>query len=71
MWYNYYQVIYVGLVDSVIDACRFKDTVFYKDNSDLYNKYNALKKLNEEFPNNEELQSELYIVKRFGWRKRY
>ena len=57
-------MIYVGLIDSAIDAFRFKDTVFYKENSDLQNKYDALKKLNEEYPNNEELQSELYIVKK-------
>lgn len=54
----------MGLIDSAIDAFRFKDTVFYKENSDLQNKYDALKKLNEEYPNNEELQSELYIVKK-------
>ena len=57
-------MIYVGLIDSAIDAFRFKDTVFYKENSNLQNKYDALKKLNEEYPNNEELQSELYIVKK-------
>ena len=54
----------MGLIDSAIDAFRFKDTVFYKENSDLQSKYDALKKLNEEYPNNEELQSELYIVKK-------
>ena len=54
----------MGLIDTAIDAFRFKDTVFYKENSDLQNKYDALKKLNEEYPNNEELQSELYIVKK-------
>ena len=54
----------MGLIDSAIDAFRFKDTVFYKENSDLQNKYDALKCLNEEYPNNEELQSELYIVKK-------
>lgn len=54
----------MGLIDSAIDAFRFKNTVFYKENSDLQNKYDALKKLNEEYPNNEELQSELYIVKK-------
>ena len=54
----------MGLIDSAIDAFRFKDTVFYKENSNLQNKYDALKKLNEEYPNNEELQSELYIVKK-------
>ena len=54
----------MGLIDNAIDAFRFKDTIFYKENSDLQDKYNALKKLNEEYPNNEELQSELFIVKK-------
>ena len=54
----------MGLIDSAIDAFRFKDTVFYKENSDLQNKYDALKKLNEEYPNNEDLLSELFIVKK-------
>lgn len=53
-----------NVIDSVIDAFRFKDTVFYKENSDLEDKYNALKKLNAECPNNEELLSELYIIKK-------
>ena len=54
----------MGLIDSAIDAFRFKDTVFYKENSDLQNKFDALKKLNDEYPNNEELLSELFIVKK-------
>lgn len=54
----------MGLIESAIYAFRFKDTVFYKENSDLQNKYDALKKLNEEYPNNEELLSELFIVKK-------
>ncbi len=54
----------MGLIDSAIDAFRFKDTIFYKENSDLQNKYDALKKLNEEYPNNEDLLNELYIVKK-------
>ena len=53
-----------NVIDSAIDAFRFKDTVFYKENSDLEDKYNALKKLNEEYPNNEEVLSELYIIKK-------
>ena len=52
------------LIDTAIDAFRFKDTVFYKENSDLQGKYDALKKLNEEYPSNEELLSELFIVKK-------
>jgi len=47
-----------------IEAFRFKDTVMYKNNSDLLNKHNALKKLSEEYPNNEDIKNELYIVKK-------
>lgn len=54
----------MGIIDSVIDALSFKDTVFYKEESDLQNKYEALKKLNDQYPNNEDLMSELYIVKK-------
>ena len=54
----------MGIIDSITDALRFKDTVFFKETSDLEDKYNALKKLNEEYPNNEELLSELFIVKK-------
>jgi len=54
----------MGLIDSALDAFRFKDTVFYKENSDLQSKYDALKKLNGEYPNNEELLSELFVVKK-------
>ena len=54
----------MGLIDSAIDAFRFKDTVFYKENSDLQSKYDALKRLNGEYPNNEELLSELFVVKK-------
>ncbi len=54
----------MGLMDTVIDIFRFKDTIFYKENSDLQNRYDALKKLNEEYPNNNELLSELFIIKK-------
>lgn len=54
----------MGLIDNAIDAFRFKDTIFYKENSDLQDKYDALIKLREEYPNNENIQSELYIVKK-------
>ena len=43
-----------NVIDSAVDAFRFKDTFFYKENSDLQDKYNALKKLNDEYPNNED-----------------
>lgn len=55
----------MGLLDNVIDSLKgFTDTIFYKENSDLQNRYNALKQLNEEYPDNEDLLSELYIVKK-------
>ena len=54
----------MGLIDNVIEALRFKDTIFYKEDSDLQDKYNALKKLKEEYQNNEELLNELNIVKK-------
>ena len=55
----------MGLLDNVIDSLKgFTDTFFYKENSDLQNRYNALKQLNEEYPDNEDLLSELYIVKK-------
>ena len=44
-------MVKIGIIDDVIatvDALKFKDTVFYKEDSDLQNQYNALKKLNEE-----------------------
>ena len=53
-----------NVIDSVINAYGFKDTIFYKENSDLQDKYDALKKLNEEYPNNEDLISELFIIKK-------
>lgn len=55
----------MGFLDSVIDTLTgFNDTIFYKEDSDLQSRYDALKQLNEEFPNNEDLLSELYIVKK-------
>lgn len=51
-------------IDSAVDAFRFKDTIFYKENSDLQDKYDALKKLNKEYPNNEDLLSEFFVVKK-------
>ena len=54
----------MGLIDSAFDAFRFKETVFFKDNSDLQLKYDALIKLNNEHPDNKDIQSELCIVKK-------
>ncbi len=47
-----------------IEAFRFKDTIMFKNYSDLLNKHNALKKLSEEYPNNEDIKNELYITKK-------
>ena len=52
------------LKDNFVEAFRFKDTVFYKENSDLQEKYKALKQLNEEYPNNEKIKHEKYIIKK-------
>ena len=54
----------MGIINDAIDTLRFKETVFYKEDSDLQDKYNALIKLNKEYPNNKELSNELYIVKK-------
>lgn len=54
----------MGLIDNAIDAFRFKDTIFYKDSNELQDKYNALNRLNTEFPNNKNLLHELHIVKK-------
>ena len=54
----------MGLINSIVDALRFKDTIFYKEDSDLEYKYSALKKLNEEYPDNKDINEELYIVKK-------
>ena len=35
----------MGLIDLVTDAFRFKETVFYKETSDLKDRYNALKNI--------------------------
>lgn len=54
----------MGLIDNALDAFRFKDTIFYKEDSDLQDKYDVLFKLNKEYPNNDDLLFELFIVKK-------
>lgn len=54
----------MGIVNDIFDSLRFKDTIFYKSNSDLQDKLDALTKLNEEYPKNNNILSELYIVKK-------
>ncbi len=54
----------MSLIDNVTEAFRFKETIFYKANSDLQERYDALKKLAEEYPNNDGLLNELFLVKK-------
>jgi len=54
----------MGIVNDIFNSFRFKDTIFYKSNSDLQEKFDALTKLNKEYPNNNDVLSELYIVKK-------
>ncbi len=54
----------MGIIDSAVRTFSFKDTIFLKKSSDLEERYNALKKLSEEYPNNELIGQELYIVKK-------
>lgn len=54
----------MGIIDSLSEALRFKDTIFLKKESTLQEEYYALKKLNEEYPNNKKIQKKLYTVKK-------
>lgn len=57
-------VIKMGIIGNVLDNYKFSDTVFLKESSELKEKYDALVKLSKEFPNNSDLQEELFIVKK-------
>ena len=55
----------MGFLDTVIDTLTgFNETIFYKEASDLQSRYDVLKQLNEEHPNNDDLLSELFIIKK-------
>ena len=54
----------MSIISGIKEVDRLKDTIFCKETSDLNDKYDALKRLSEEYPNNEELLSEMYIVKK-------
>ena len=43
---------------------NFTDTIFLKEDSDLQKRYDALDRLLKEYPNNEELKEEFFIVKK-------
>lgn len=42
----------------------FRDTVFLKETTDMEKKYNALLKLRQEYPNNNKIKEEAYMVKK-------
>ena len=54
----------MGLIGDIIDSVRFKDTIFYKESSDLKDKYEALKRLKDKYPENENITKELYNIKK-------
>ena len=54
----------MSIIDTAVRALSFKDTIFLKKSSDLEERLEALKKLNEEYPNNASIEQELYIVKK-------
>lgn len=54
----------MGIVNDIFNSVRFKDTIFYKSSNDLQDRLNALTKLNKEYSSNNDVLSELYIVKK-------
>ena len=54
----------MAIIELINDALRFKDTVFFKESSDLQDRYDALSKLNSEYPNNDILKNEMYCIKK-------
>ena len=54
----------MGIIDSLSEALRFKETIFMKEESTLQEEYYALKKINEEYPNNKMIKHKLYTVKK-------
>ncbi len=54
----------MGIIDSLSEALRFKETIFMKEESTLQEEYYALKKINEEYPNNKMIKQKLYTVKK-------
>lgn len=53
-----------NLLELIFKTSTFKDTIFFKENSDLQERYNALIKLKSEYTDNQSLNEELYIIKR-------
>ena len=53
----------MGIIENIIYENRNNDTVFLKEDSDLQRQYDALKRLNEEYPDNVDIINELKTVK--------
>ena len=51
----------MGIIDNIFN---FNDTIFLKESNTLENKLEALDRLVKEYPENEELKKELFIVKK-------
>lgn len=54
----------MGLIGDIMYSLRFKDTVFYKESSDLKDRYEALIKLRDEYPENDDILKEFYNIKK-------
>ena len=54
----------MSIIDSMVEAFRTKDTIFFKEDNELNEKYNALNKLFNEYPQNKDILNELYLVKK-------
>lgn len=54
----------MGLIGDIMYSLRFKDTVFYKESSDLKDIYEALIKLRDEYPENDDILKEFYNIKK-------
>lgn len=50
--------------DTMILFEKFEDTIFLKESSDLQDRYDALLRLKDEFPNNEDISEEMFIIKK-------
>ncbi len=53
-----------GIIASIVNASRFKDTVFIKEDSDLKRRFCALEKLKKDFPKNKDISKEYYRIKK-------
>lgn len=50
--------------DTMILFEKFEDTIFLKESSNLQDRYDALLRLKDEFPNNEDISEEMFIIKK-------